>query len=164
MHIDYFFLYQSNKFKEIFFLLGARRGRGKISIFFIIRDRTFKHKYHYLRIIQRTLKKKLPGAPQGERGQNIFIFLLLEIIKHKLSIFSYSSKIFFFKSISENIHRDTQLFKLVKVLVFSIFFHKKKCLVFEEMRLSDPPPPPLIFRVCMTLGSLGRNINGKNSN
>ena len=68
-----------------FILMGPNAhsplGRGgNIYFFFIIRDKTFKHKYKYFHIHQR-------------------YFLNLYI--------------------SENIHRDKQLFKLVKVLVYA---------------------------------------------
>jgi len=54
------------------------RGGGKISIFFIIRDRAFKIKYQYFHINQRNSIFFLPGSSQGGGG-NISISLLLEI-------------------------------------------------------------------------------------
>ena len=78
--INIFILIKKIK-KNIFFSKGVPGGRGQyLHIFFISRDRTFKHKYQYFHIYQGYKK-------------NLYI--------------------------SENIHRDTQLFKLVKVLVSS---------------------------------------------
>ena len=78
--INIFILIKKIK-KNIFFSKGVPGGRGQyLYIFFISRDRTFKHKYQYFHIYQGYKK-------------NLYI--------------------------SENIHRDTQLFKLVKVLVNS---------------------------------------------
>ena len=55
------------------------------------------------------------GVPGGEGA--MFFFLL--IIIRDLHI--YQRHFFFNLYISENIHRDKQLFKLVKVLVFRVF-------------------------------------------
>ena len=40
---------------------GASQGGGETFYFFIIRDRTFKHKYRYFHIYQK--KKSIQGVP-----------------------------------------------------------------------------------------------------
>ena len=81
--INIFILIKKNLFPR-----ASQVGGGNIYIliFFISRDRTFKHKYQYFHIYQGYKK-------------NLYI--------------------------SENIHRDTQLFKLVKVLVKTINWQNK---------------------------------------
>ena len=83
-------------------MAGARKGGGQIYIFSIIKDRTFKHKYQYLRIIQRnSMKIFCQGRPRG-RGA-IFIFsLFLEIgpTNINFNIFIYIRDMFFLIYIS----------------------------------------------------------------
>ena len=79
--------------KKYFLARGVKAGRGgNIFIFFIIRDRTFKHKYNYFHINQINLYKNnfLPGARRG-RGVNIYFFFIIRdrTFKQKFNIFFY---------------------------------------------------------------------------
>jgi len=87
--------------KKIFFLSGAYQGEGKFFIFFIIRDKTIKHKYQYLHLNQRNSTKNFfaRGVPGG--GGKIFIFVIIRDRTFKLRyqyfhIYLRSSKKIFF--------------------------------------------------------------------
>ena len=97
---------------------GRPRGKGAIFIFSLLLEIGPSNIDINIFILIKKIKKKFKGVPGG-RGQYLYIFFILRdrTFKHKYQYFhiyqGYKKNLY----ISENIHRDKQLFKLVKVLV-----------------------------------------------
>ena len=71
------FSYQSNEFKKIIFLPGARRGGGQISIFFL---QTSIAIFSYLSKIYIFKSMYLKTSIETNVSSNLFLFLLILLI------------------------------------------------------------------------------------